>query len=243
MPSESDYLAASEAWPGVVVPREEYERFVAARPGATSPSELYLCCACLRGDEAALRRFDEKFAPALRRALGRFDVDTDDVLQELRTHLFLSSAKLATFSGRGGLERWLRAVVVRLALKRKPRASSATLATDDFIAGDDPELAQMKDLYRAEFKTALGDTLGKLEPELQTCLRLYYLDNLGLVELAQLFGSSAPTISRRLSKAREEVLKGTRLALRDRLKVSPAELDSILRLIESKLEMTFSALE
>lgn len=243
MPSESDYLAAAEAWPGITVARDEFERFAAARPGATSLSELYLCCACLRGDATALRRFDEKFAPPLRRALGRFEVDADDVLQELRTHLFMDSAKLATFSGRGGLERWLRAVVVRLALKRKPRSSSRALATDDFFAGDDPELAKMKDLYRAEFKTALGETLSKLEPELQTCLRLYYLDGLGLAELAQLFGSSAPTVSRRLSKAREEALEGTRAALRDRLKVSVDELDSILRLIESKLEMTFSALE
>ena len=46
-----------------------------------------------------------------------------------------------------------------------------------------------------------------------------------------------PTASRRLAAARAEVLKVTRDALASRLKLTPAELDSVLRLIESRLSV------
>ena len=96
-------------------------------------------------------------------------------------------------------------------------------------------------MYRLEFKKAFGDALGALEPELQTYLRLYYLDGLGLTELGALFDVSAPTVSRRLSKAREEILEATRSRLKQNLSVSADELESIMRLIQSKLSVTFGA--
>jgi RNA polymerase sigma-70 factor (ECF subfamily) len=252
-PTEADYLAAQAAWPGVEVSREDFEAWVVARSGPNEElhtTELYLCCACVKGDPTALQRFEEAFFTELPRVLSRFGVGVDDILQELRERLFMGTtqgpARLAGYNGRGGLHRWLRAVTVRLALKStraKKNQPHVTLGSDEFLVGDDPELAHLQGLYRAEFKKAFGDALAALEPELQTYLRLYYLDGLGLAELAALFQVSAPTVSRRLSKAREEVLEATRVQLRKNLSVSAEELESIMRLIQSKLSVTFGPVE
>ena len=104
------------------------------------------------------------FFPSLRRAIRRYAVDEDEVLQTLRTHLLIDR-KLAAYSGRGALERWLRAVVVRLALKARARKKTpaAHLASDDFLLGEDPELAHLKDAYRHEFKKALDHALAGFE--------------------------------------------------------------------------------
>ena len=98
-----------------------------------------------------------------------------------------------------------------------------------------PELQHMKELYRAEFKKAFAEGLAELPLEARTYLRQYYLDGLGLVQLAKLYGSSAPTVCRRLQSARGELLTATRTRLAERLKVSETELESIMRLIESRL--------
>ena len=252
MPSETDYLAAQAAWPGVEVSREDFEAWVAARGSseASNGSDLYVCCACVRGDPAALKAFEARYFPALTRVLGRFVTSVDDVLQELRERLFMGTthgrAKLAEYTGRGGVDRWLRAVAVRLALKStrsKKNQAHETLGSDDFLVSDDPQLAHLKGVYKAEFKKAFGDALASLEPELQTYLRLYYLDGLGLAELATLFQVSQPTVSRRLSRAREQVLEVTLGALKKNLSVSVEELESIMRLIQSKLSVTFGAVE
>lgn len=249
MPTDADYLAAQTAWPGVELPRAVFDAWMAERT-PESFLELYLCCACVRRDPKALQRFEATYFGVLPQVLGRFGVQVDDILQELRERLFMGTtqgrAKLAEYNGRGGLQRWLRAVAVRLALKAtraKQNQPYATLGSDEFLVGDDPELAHLQGVYRAEFMKAFGDALGSLEPELQTYLRLYYLDGLGLTELAALFQVSAPTVSRRLSRAREEVLEATRARLRLTLSVSADELESIMRLIQSKLSVTFGAAE
>lgn len=253
MADEATYLAAKAAWPGVEISREDFEAWLSERSAKDAaerlyPSELYLCCACVRKDPLALERFEATYFGGLNPVLARFGVSVDDVLQELRERLFMGTthgrAKLAEYTGRGGLQRWLRAVTVRLALKstraRKNQAHQ-TLGSDDFLLGDDPELAHLQGIYKAEFKKAFSDALASLEPELQNHLRLYYLDGLGLAELASLFETSAPTVSRRLSKAREAVLEATRATLRQKLSVSAEELESIMRLIQSKLSVTFGA--
>jgi RNA polymerase sigma-70 factor (ECF subfamily) len=246
------YLRARSAWPGVELAKPHFEAF--ARPrlpegeaSAEIAAELYLACACVRGDAVAMRCFEERYFGEVASAVRRFDAElVDDVKQGLRERLFLGvnggRPKLEAFSGQSGLARWLRAVATRLALnlRRWGRREDATPFEEDDLLGsplgaEDPQLAHMKSLYRGEFKRAFADSMAGLEAEAQNYLRLYYLDGLGLAEIAGVFGSSAPTVSRRLSRARADVLAATRQHLMTRLKISPEELESIMRLIQSRL--------
>ncbi len=250
------YGAARESWPGVRLAEADFARFLEGRvePGAEPDPErvreLYLACACLQRDPAAISAFERAYFGELGAAVARFGHGTfvDDVKQELRQRLFLGVAggapKLNEYQGRGGLARWLRAVATRVALNlRRDRKEDrqTELNEDDLLGGpissDDPELAHMKGLYQQEFKKAFADALAAVPAERQNFLRLYYLDGLGLAEIAGLFQSSAPTISRRLAQARAEVLEGTRALLKERLNVSAEDLNSIMRLIQSRLTL------
>ena len=100
---------------------------------------------------------------------------------------------------------------------------------------DDPELAVIKQRYKVEFKQAFSAAMASLEPDARAALRLYYLDGLALADLGRLYGWSVPTASRRLASARAALLDETRAHLGERLGMSPAEVDSVLRLLESRL--------
>ena len=240
------YQQARAAWPGVELPQEAFAQWLKGRePGHAE--ELYLACACVKGLPQAHAAFEARYFGQLG-ALGRFGSDTfiDDVKQELRQRLFFGAGgapKLLEYGGRGGLTQWVRAVATRVALNLKRSRHDERFESLDGDEGlfelplDEagPELQHMKELYRAEFKKAFAEGLQSLALEARTYLRQYYLDGLGLAQLAKLYGSSAPTMSRRLSAARTELLEATRTRLAERLAVSATELESIMRLIESRL--------
>jgi RNA polymerase sigma-70 factor (ECF subfamily) len=100
-----------------------------------------------------------------------------------------------------------------------------------------PELAAIKLRYRHEFKQAFAAAMATLEDAERNALRLHYLDGLTLADLGRLYGWSVPTASRRLAAVREALMKATRRIMTERLSMSPAELDSVLRLIESRLSV------
>lgn len=98
--------AARAAWPGVsLAPRafaahlgailaraEEEQRTVED----LNTDDLYVACACARGDAAAVQACDERFAPEIRRALGRMglaDPAIDELRQALREKLFVADAQ------------------------------------------------------------------------------------------------------------------------------------------------------
>ncbi len=206
--------------------------------------ELYLTCACAQGHSAAIAAFQAHYFPSADAAARRFGVAPEDIRQDLNEHLFVAPGgarpRIAEYSGRGDLGRWVRAVAVRRALnltRSRKDQPHPTLEDDTFLSGEDPETLHLKARYGASFKVAFGEALAALDPELQSYLRLYYLDDLTLAELAQLFGVSAPTASRRLATARQVVLDGTKAALRAHLKIDEVELSSIMRLIKSKLSL------
>lgn len=243
------YERSRAAWPGVEVPREVFAAWVATRDPSRA-DQLYLACACVNGDRAAIAAFERACLTQVTSSVRRFGSDAfvDDVMQELRQRLFVGvggKPRLAEYSGRGELVHWVRAVATRVALNFRHAQHDERFTSqggDEGLLelaerGDDPELAHMKSLYRDEFKKAFAEGMALLPGELRTHLRLYYLDGLGVAQIAELFGSSAPTVSRRLRAGRDEVLERTHALLAARLDVSESELSSIMRLIESRLSV------
>lgn len=251
------YENARAALPGVELERTSFRTAAAGVPelSAERALELYLSRACASGDRTALAAFEARYLGGLTSALRRFGADSfvDDAMQELRQRLFLGveggPPKLLEYGGRGELKQWLRAVATRVALNlRKSRHDERFTDLGDEglfelpLAEDDPELRHMKSMYRSEFKKAFSEALQALPAEARNHLRLYYIDGLGVVELGKLFGTSAPTVSRRLAAARTALFDGTRQRLGERLDVSAEELESIMRLIESRLSVDVKTL-
>src|SRR5215472_844570 len=168
------------AWRGVDVPQEEFVRYVSSRTSAPGSDEaqassklhykdLYLACACARGDPAALRAFEDAFFPEVDVAVAKVGGAVPcaaEVQQVLRHRLFVAEPgaepRIVEFSGRGELRVWFRITATRTALNLASRAAKE-LPTEagglTFLlgSGEDPELAYLKRQYAEEFKQSLEE--------------------------------------------------------------------------------------
>lgn len=217
-------------------------------PAPAHDADLRLARACAAGDAEAIARFDGAYGPLIQRVARRFGDDdfAAEVAQLVHRRLLVAEdapPRLAEYRGHGPLAGFVQAVTVRLALNlQKATGRHAAALGDEALldtpaGGDDPELAAIKQRYRAEFKDAFAAAMASLEDSARNALRLHYLDGLTLADLGRLYGWSVPTASRRLAAAREALLSATRGMMSERLRLSPAELDSVLRLIESRLSV------
>lgn len=263
---ERAVASAHAARPGIEVPAEAFVVSLATRlSAAKSPplaralealhlGDLLLACACERGDRGALAEFERAFVPDLLAAVKNVDRSgshADDVLQVLRQKLFVgepgSAPKIREYSGRGELRRWLRAVAVRAAIDAL-RGVREVPVEDELldaivVPGDHPELSHMKRASVAELKLALREALAALSPRERSFLQQYYLDGATLETLAALYRLTPSTVSRSLAKARATLLGQVRNAVMARLRISGREVDSLLGLVQSQLELSRSMLD
>src|SRR5205823_4239280 len=142
--------------------------------------------------------------------------------------------KIADYAGRGDLDGWIRTIARREVLQLVEPARAPI--EDSYAAlDDDPEVELMKRRYGPRFKAAMSAALASLPDDTRVLLRRYYLEGLGVEQIAALDGVAISTVSRRLDKARRTLHDATRAALATELAVADAELDSILRLIDSRM--------
>jgi RNA polymerase sigma-70 factor (ECF subfamily) len=104
----------------------------------------------------------------------------------------------------------------------------------------DPELDYLKRRYGAELRSAFQSTLGALPRRDATILRLFFLNGITIDAIGRMYKVSGRTVQRWITSVREHILKETRRLLQERLDVGAAELESLLRLAQSQLEMSIS---
>jgi RNA polymerase sigma-70 factor (ECF subfamily) len=111
-----------------------------------------------------------------------------------------------------------------------------------FVTPGDANLEHTKRYYCEEFKQAFSAALRGLSARDQTLLRQHVIDGLSIDQLGALYHMHRATAARSLQRARHALLDATRAHLASRLAVGPRELDSILRLVRSRLEVTLRGL-
>lgn len=212
--------------------------------------DLYLCCAALNGNLVAIYTFEQlvgRIAETLLVRAGVTSTDRADLTQQAHVKMLVAAVdnepKLARYAGRGPLVRWLRAALLRSLLDVRRRARPETLlAEDDWLTwpslADDPELARIKHTYRNAFKRAATEALAALAPRAKLLLRQHLLDDVGVAQLAPLYGVHAATIYRWLDDARGTLVRDTRQRLTVALRVDSVEVDRLLELLESQLEVS-----
>lgn len=262
----ADFLAqAHAAWPAVTIPDADFLGFIAERlPAELAPDEaleglhigdLYLACGCARTDRRALECFEHEFAQEIARGVSSMAGDAirgDDFKQEVRHKLFLgkppAGPKIGEYSGRGSLRRWVRITARRtyIDLMRTRQREPEVLTGDDIVeerAGEiDPELAYVKGRYREEFRTAFTAALSTLTTRQRNILRHHFVHRLRFDEIAGIYRVHRATVARWIADARDGLLERTRAALRDQLAVEGEEFDSIMRLIQTDMDVTVSRL-
>lgn len=244
---------AQRAWPGLALDAAVFRAHLAEKldgvpADALHVGDLFLACACARGMPGALEVLDAQVWPQVLRSVRRFDPSGElgrEVVQILRERILVrredGPPRIADYSGRGPLAAWLSAAAVRVAIDLRGRHENAPAdgeGHDAALASADPELDFIKDRYRDEFNRAFRGALAGMEPDERTLLRLYVLDRLTVDELARMHGTHKSTISRRLSKVREALLERTRRALAGALAVDPTEVQSLIRLLRSQIDVS-----
>ncbi len=215
------------------------------------PADLYLACACAHGDPAALAIFERKHIAAITPALARMRLSkasVDEVKQLVRQKLFVAEpdkrGKIVSYSGRGDLGRWVRAIAVRTCLnfmrkgKREVLVENEQMFAGVSAAGEDPEIAYIKQRYRNEFRQAFEQAIERLDDRQRTLLKYHHVDELNIDEIGSIYRVHRVTAYRWLEKAKEVLVNHTLDLLRARLNVEKPEMDSILRMIRSQLHLS-----
>jgi RNA polymerase sigma-70 factor, ECF subfamily len=208
-------------------------------------SDLYLAFAALEGDPAALTAVDKLLSEG-GRALHRHYPEhvMDEVLQAVRSDLLVAdgerSAKLARFSGRGALVRWLRTVVAtkaaRLLWRDRVEQPVSENVIIDRMGGASAEVAFLKGEYGARFRAVFHEVLRSLSARERNVLRMRFIDGLTTEEIGSFYNVHRTSVARWVDQATDTLLRRTRASLTERLGVTPSVLDSLMRVLTSELE-------
>jgi RNA polymerase sigma-70 factor (ECF subfamily) len=203
--------------------------------GATSASEIRTFFLSLRIDELALARacaagnnpaweifmtrYREKlYLSALR--IAREDSAARELADTLYADLYGMAtrdgqrvSKLASYSGRGSLEGWLRTVLAQEYVNRYRRTKRLVSLDEESEEGvqfraPKPEPIPAADRNLAEsLAQATDEALSVLSAEDRMVLSAYYLDGRTLAEIARMLGVHESTISRKVDKLAKSLRK------------------------------------
>ena len=213
-------------------------------------ADLYLAFACATGSAAALQAFGRKYLARIEKAhrkIDNSDLTAEDARQLCWEKLFVGTperpAKITEYGGRGDLAHWVTVVATRTlldAVKRDKRDQPAPTEFFDVVpaGADDPELDLARRRYSAEFKDALAAAAQSLSTQERNLLRYTFLDGLGVDAIGSVYGVHRATASRWVTRARETLQRRLREELAQRIDAPDRELESLLRLVESRFEAT-----
>ncbi len=249
---------AAAAHPQVTLARETFVAHLSASlRSAADPAaglatlhiaDLYLACACVAGDAAALTIFDAAHLQRVSSYVKRVSSSPDfvaDVLQTMRIKLLVARdgqpPALASYGGRAPLDAWLRVAAVRTARTMIMNdARYTTLRTSD---GERPqsgqrertnaELAMLKEEGANELTRALDRTLSELDDRDRVLLRLYFVEGMSLAVLGRIYHVHESTMMRRVHALRERLLD----EVKKELGVDSRALAKEMALVESRLDL------
>lgn len=240
--------------PGLSLARAVFQAFLEDRESDTHLDDLYLACAASHGDQVAIAVLEAEHFPALRMIIGRAHPkarDLDDLLQGVRERLFSASPggrpKIAEYTGRSSLAAWLRVVTNRHVVSvRRKRTEEPTDEGVELLpsgdAGADPELAYLRNTFRDVFQAAFRAAACTLDSEARNVLRYHYIDGLSIDEIGAIYKLHRVSASRRVRRARDLLVERTRSELRKAHFETSSELESILRAVESEVELSIKAI-
>lgn len=239
---------------------EAFVRGLAANPTLEGPpcddglDEIGLAAAAAAGDRRAQKTLHDDYLSVVDEALAHMHLDSalaSDIKQVVLEKLLIAApgepTRLQTYAGQGKLRGLIKVVAVRAGLSelRKARREVAMpdAGADIFEhapATVDPELAFIKQRYRAEFKAAFEDAIEELSERERNLLRLHLLRGVTLDALAEIYGVHRATVVRWLARARERVMTTTRDHLGQRLDIGRSQIETVMKWIGGGLDASVS---
>lgn len=252
---------ARVAFPGIAIANEVFVRHLAVRADPAKPilealgslraDDLFLACGGAAGDRQALFHFEATCLRAADASLAKRGMSSDvaeEAKQIIRERMLVGDGapRLLDYDGRGDIRQWTRIALIREAiyLSKKEKRDSPLSDALLMIAGtdDNPEVAYFKKRYRAEYKEAFEAALGQLSSRERALLRQQYILGLNVDAIGTIYQVHRATAARWVQSAREELFSKARRELGDRLGLSRPEIENIVKMIESQLEVSLHRL-
>jgi RNA polymerase sigma-70 factor, ECF subfamily len=201
------------------LPADASDREISDLYASLRVEELALARACAAGHERAWEIFMARYREKLY-DIAAYIAKEPSSARELADSLYADLygttmrdgqriSKLASYTGRGSLEGWLRTVMAQEFVnrfRRQRRLVSLDEESEDGaqFAANDPEPATAVD---PRVEAATDEALSSLSPEERFILASYYLDERTLAEIARTLAVHESTISRKLDKLNKSLRK------------------------------------
>ena len=223
-----------------------------AEPPVAFPGDLLLARGCAIGDRDSLALFERAVLPkAIARAarVARSAGSGHDIAQALRVRLFVSDGRaprINDYDGSTPLAAWAEVIARRCALNLL-RAEAGPIAgsKDTFENVASPgahDDALIEGQFRPLLRKALASAVAALDSRQRSVLRLRFGHGVPLDGIAKTFGVSRSTVVRWLATGRATVLELTRVKLEAAMGHDRASLESLLRAVQSNLDLNISSL-
>jgi RNA polymerase sigma-70 factor (ECF subfamily) len=258
---KSAYQAGLRAWPGISLSEDEFAQHLTSvlpagadgiPPGLHS-EDLFLACGCAKGDPRAIEHFSTRVLSIIPLVVARMSASPaflEELTQDMRELLLVgrsdSPPRIGEYRGTGSLVAWVRISATRAAIRRLKREQRVTPTKDADMRAIapvlGPELEYLRERYRPVIESALRQALDGLATRDRDVLRHHFVGGLTIDELGERYGVHRATAARWVAAARDRLLVATRDAARERLRSTDAEVDSLMRLVASQLELSIRSL-
>lgn len=252
------YAEGRGHWSELALSFEDFQKFcekmregdvhlVRARAYST---DVYLCCACALGNEAAQAVFKSEAEEVVRGAIVRVRAETDfvqETLQEFWKKMLVGTgARVGEYRGRGPLLAWMRISAARLAIDRN-RAVRAVEAREADL-GDcwteqafGPESTLTRARFHEPFRAALKHAIFAMPKKDRNVLRMHVVGRCSIDQIGRAYNVHRATAARWLEQARERILLGVRTELDAvGVRLSDSEFQSVARIVGGDLAREIS---
>ena len=216
--------------------------------------DVYLTIAGGAGEPAATRAIMAIVEREVQLGAARTRATPDqatEVRGELHRVLFTSDphrpAAMREFAGRGDLRGYVRVMATRELVRtvqrgrrEEPREEEALFAL--IAPGSDPELSILRARFHGSVDAAMRTALVKLSDRSRALLRYQVVDGWNVDRVGALYGVHRATAARWVAAAREELGTLIRAEVAKQLAIDVDEVDSIVRLVQSRLDVSLERL-
>ena len=253
--------AGALRWPGLGVGVDQLEQYLNERVASAESltpviaSDLFLAFACLANVPNAVQLFHSTYDQIVMTTARHFDKSgalTDELWQRVAEVLFVGRGgrppRIADYHGRGPLSAWVRTCARRMALRLAKVDNAEALMTREALADEisdacDQELALLKSHYGELFRQELLAALNELPAKDRMLLQLHLVAGLSTTRIAKMYHLNQSSVSRQLQRAATNTFTIIKQRVNLRLGVATAELESLLDLARSHIELSLSNLD
>jgi RNA polymerase sigma-70 factor (ECF subfamily) len=243
------------SWPSLDLPLAGFAAFAGRdrRLADLSPemiSDLFLAAACAHNVSGALQTFRNRLFPVVAQAAKSYDASgpfAEEVYQHVSELMFVGGPdgqpKILNYQGEGPLASFIGTAARRVALRMA--TSSARFTGEEALVHQlsqmhTQETSILKQQHRDLFNRALVMAVRQLSGRERLVLRLNLSERVSTTKIAAMYRVSQPTVSRWIQRAARTIFAKVKDLVCDELDIDTRELESLLLLVRSQIEITIS---